>query len=661
METKHRESPRGIANLDSRLQTLLLVLLIAILSYLTANLGGTLVIRPQTNWPFWPGNVIVVSTLLLVPRRIWPILIAAAFGTYVLYDLQVGLAIHSIVLLILSDTVEVLIAAFGLNYLFNGVPQLTSVRSLAKFSIVAGVVAPSAGALLGALAASGGYGTSWRISFFSEAIAYFTVMPAILGWAGHVRSWVRASRAYYMEAVALIAILVSLSYFVFVARRASPLPALVFFLVPILLWSALRFGSTGAGTAGTIVAFLSVWGAAHGRGPFTDTAPINNVLWLQLFLLSTAVPFMFLAALVEGHKRDEEELRESEKRFRLVADTAPALIWMSGTDKLCNFFNAGWLKFTGRTLEQELGNGWTEGVHPDDLRRCISVYTASFDARVDFEMEYRLRRYDGEYHWIVDYGVPRFELDGTFCGYIGSCVDITVRKLSEDELHSLSGRLIRAQEEERARISRELHDDFSQRLALLGIGLEQLSKILPPSEGKERELVQEMLKGIKEFSSDLHSLSHQLHSSRLEHVGLVSALSGLCKEFSEKHKIEVGFSSGESRLKIPKDVALCLFRVAQEALGNVAKHSQAKSAQVQLGANANGISLRIKDDGRGFKTDSNEPGAGIGLIGMHERIRLVGGRLLVKSEVMRGTEILAEVPLHAPMREAETRVQTAGK
>jgi PAS domain S-box-containing protein len=344
-------------------------------------------------------------------------------------------------------------------------------------------------------------------------------------------------------------------------------------------------------------------------------------------------------------KRSEGVLRESERRFRLVADTTPALIWMSGTDKLCIFFNKGWLDFTGRTMEEELGEGWAAGVHPDDLEHCLGIYSGAFDARMDFELEYRLRRFDGEYRWIVDYGVPRFETDGTFRGYIGSCVDITERKSSEESLQNLSGQLIRAQEEERARIARELHDDFSQRLALLGIGLGQLWKELPESEVQERIKLLEMLKGIQEMSSDLHGLSHQLHSSRLEHVGLVSALNGLCKELGEKYRIEVHFAAREFPLNIPKDVQLCLFRVTQEALGNVVKHSQAKSAQVELGTNANGISLRITDAGRGFEPDLNNPAAGIGLVGMRERLRLVGGRLSVKSGFMQGTEVLAEVPL----------------
>jgi PAS domain S-box-containing protein len=459
--------------------------------------------------------------------------------------------------------------------------------------------------------------------------------------------------------MALLGAVSLLSYVVFVANWMSARPALLYSLVPFLLWSALRFGSTGAGTSASIVALLSIWGEVHGRGPFNEMDPISNVLSLQLFLLFAAVPFMVLAVLVEEHQQDEKALRESEKRFRLVANTAPVLIWMAGTDKLCNFFNQEWLKFTGRSLEQELGEGWTSGVHPDDLEHCLATYSASFNARIDFEMEYRLRCFDGSYHWFVDYGVPRFESDGTFCGYIGSCVDITERKTSEESLHTLTGRLISAQEDERARIARELHDDFSQRLALLGIGLGQLWKRLSPAEVEERSSVVEMLRETKEMSSDLHTLSHQLHSSKLEHVGLVSALQGLCKEIGEKSKIEVHFTHCEIPLNFPRDVALCLFRVAQEAIGNVVKHSKAKSAQVELGTNASGISLRISDQGRGFDPRIKNSGAGIGLIGMTERLRLVGGRLWVKSEPNRGTEITGEVPLTIHAEEPPKKMAAA--
>jgi PAS domain S-box-containing protein len=129
-------------------------------------------------------------------------------------------------------------------------------------------------------------------------------------------------------------------------------------------------------------------------------------------------------------------MRESETRFRTMLDAAPVMIWMSDTDRLCTFFNKRWLDFTGRTLEQEMGNGWSEGVHPDDFERCLSVYVSSFDARKDFTMEYRLRRRDGVYRWILDTGVPQEDVDGTFLGYVGSCVDISDRRQAEEKFRS---------------------------------------------------------------------------------------------------------------------------------------------------------------------------------------------------------------------------------
>lgn len=124
-------------------------------------------------------------------------------------------------------------------------------------------------------------------------------------------------------------------------------------------------------------------------------------------------------------KQASDALRESENRFRTLANSAPVLIWMSGLDKLCNWFNTVWLEFTGRSMEQELGNGWAEGVHPEDFQRCLNTYVTAFDARQKFIMDYRLRRHDGEYRWLTDHGIPRFDEQGTFLGYIGSCFDVT--------------------------------------------------------------------------------------------------------------------------------------------------------------------------------------------------------------------------------------------
>jgi PAS domain S-box-containing protein len=146
---------------------------------------------------------------------------------------------------------------------------------------------------------------------------------------------------------------------------------------------------------------------------------------------------------ITERKRAEAELRESEARFRLVADSAPVMIWMSGTDKLCTYFNKPWLDFTGRSIDRELGNGWAEGVDPEDLQRCLDTYTQAFDRREAFRIEYRLRRHDGEFRWVLDIGVPRVNPDGSFAGYIGSCIDVTEQRRSDEQLRQVQEDLAR--------------------------------------------------------------------------------------------------------------------------------------------------------------------------------------------------------------------------
>ena len=347
---------------------------------------------------------------------------------------------------------------------------------------------------------------------------------------------------------------------------------------------------------------------------------------------------------ITDRKETYQRLRESEERFRLLANAAPMMIWMSGTDKLCDYFNQPWLDFTGQPLEAQLGYGWAAGVHPEDLKSCLDTYTSAFDRRKPFKMQYRLRRNDGEYRWIFDIGVPRFKGDGSFAGYGGSCIDVTERKMTEDALSSLSGRLIKAQEEERQRIARELHDDYAQRLALLAITLENLSENVTTLSAGVGQQLREVLDQISELSADLHSLSHGLHSSTLERLGLVAGLQGFCREFAHQNGIQVKFAYANVSSGIPADMALCAFRIAQEALRNIKKHSGAAEAEVRLECSGDSLQLAVLDPGQGF--DPHKPSAGIGIRSMEERLRSLSGKLEIHSEPGKGARIEAWLPLN---------------
>jgi PAS domain S-box-containing protein len=360
---------------------------------------------------------------------------------------------------------------------------------------------------------------------------------------------------------------------------------------------------------------------------------------------------------ITERKKAQEALRESETRFELVANTAPVLIWMSDADKLRTYFNQPWLEFTGRPLEAELGNGWAEGVHPEDFRTCLDTYVKAFDRRQNFRMEYRLRRYDGEYRWLSDIGVPRFNSDGAFIGYIGSCIDITDRKIAEEALSGVSRKLIEAHEEERTRISRELHDDINQRLALLEIELEELGLNPPISPTEVSSRANGMRKRVSEIGTEIQTISHRLHSSKLEYLGIVAAAKSFCKEFSDRQKIEINFTHDLVPASVPQDISLSLFRVLQEALRNAVKHSGVRKFEVDLRGTLYEIQLTVHDAGAGFDLIETMTNPGLGLVSMQERIRLVKGTISIVSNPNSGTTIQARVPINLSRKAG----QAAGK
>jgi PAS domain S-box-containing protein len=890
-----------IVKVDSAFHTVILACLVALLLYLATTLAGALLLHPQTVWPIWPGCALLVTVLLLIPRRTWPSVIPAAFAAFVLYDLQAGVPIGSVVWFLLADTVQVLIAALFVSHFFDGVPRLNSAGAFGKYALFAVLLGPYAAAFLSAFGIPGDYWISWKISFLSEVLAFIILAPAILGWIGDGPAWVRKSRAYHVEFAVLITGVVLLGYIAFTAPETSSAQALLYSFVPFLLWAALRFGSIGLSTSVCVVAFLSIWAEVHGRGPFTKGGPFSNLFSLQLSLVFTAIPFMILAVLVEERKQTEhalrkreaelneaqrlaqvgswqwdlnteiatwseqlyritgrepflpalnfkkqrhlytaeswerlrlaveealragtpfeldlevlradgtvrwliargeaqrdaagrivqlrgtgqditerrlaqEELRESEERFRLAAQAGKmfAYEWDAATDEIVlspestQIFGTDeatpktgqqilarvhpedrerlcaaiaklcpdvphleisyrmirpdgaviWVERSGRAhfdeqgklsrmigmaaditerkrIEEALresearlrlavqagrmyvfewdpatdsivrsgrcadilnwvgdptrdtGEQFLAKVHPDDREAYAAMATGLTPEHPTYQTSYRMQQPDGGVIWLEESGHGLFDSKCGLLRTIGMVADVTERKLAEEAISSVSRRLIEAQEQERARIARELHDDLSQMMALLQIGLVKFEQEMPGLSSRARQQLHDLVEVSTEVSSSLHDLSHQLHPSKLDILGLTACIGSFCREFSRRHKMGVRFVHRNIQGEIPMDVSLCLFRIAEEALQNVVKHSGAEDAKVELSGHDNRIDLCVSDNGAGFNLESVR-GAGLGLISMRERVRLVGGHLSVESRPSRGTQIQVRIPL----------------
>ena len=369
--------------------------------------------------------------------------------------------------------------------------------------------------------------------------------------------------------------------------------------------------------------------------------------YILIALVLIIAQALLIAALLlqRARKRKAEAvLRESEDRFRVMADTIPSLVWMCDPRGRVTYLNGSRIAFTGRDPDSGFGDTWLTYVHPDDAERVLKTFYEALKTKLPFSQEYRLRRSDGAYRWMFDVASPRINGDGSFGGFIGSAIDTTDQKLAQQALERVSGQLIEAQEQERARIARDLHDDICQRLALLSMEIEQARRTTNGSRDATKQNLEDIRTHCSEITRDVQSLSHQLHSAKLDYLGVVTAINSFCTDFSKQHDVNIEFNSSNVPRTLPKDISLCLFRVAQEALQNAVKYSGTNQFYVDLFAAGNVIHLAVRDQGAGFDVQEARKIRGLGLVSMQERVNLVNGSFSVQSAPGKGTIISASVP-----------------
>ena len=290
-------------------------------------------------------------------------------------------------------------------------------------------------------------------------------------------------------------------------------------------------------------------------------------------------------------------------------------------------------------------------IHHDDLFWVLAAYQKQTRITQHFDLTFRMWASNGTLVWVQNLISVDTDSDGVTKLH-GFMMDVSERKRAEEALKDVGGRLIAAQEEERRRVARELHDDFNQRLAVLSIELDQLGQKLHEQIGLRRT-VQRLQTQAQEIAAELHRLSYKLHPSKLDHLGLAAALRSLCSELTESKKFKVEFHQSGFPAVLDRDITLCVFRIAQEGLRNCVKHSGADSARVVLTKTRNAVRLVVSDNGCGFNTKSELMEKGLGFISMKERLHLLGGEMNVYSRPLRGTRVEVSVPLRQETPQTE--------
>lgn len=388
-----------------------------------------------------------------------------------------------------------------------------------------------------------------------------------------------------------------------------------------------------------------------------------------------ALQALFISALlVQRRQRQAAQaaLRESEAHFRVMADTAPVMVWRSGIDKKCDFFNHPWLSYTGRTLEQELGDGWAEGVHPDDMKFCLETYNTAFDARQPFRMEYRLRRFDGEYRVMLDSGVPRWEDDGSFAGYIGSCIDISDRKQAERALQETHAELSRVSRltalgEFAASIAHEVRQPLTAIIINARICLRWLSAAKPDLEEVKAGLLdvvtagqraEEVIKRNRELFRH-----HKVEAEPVDINAVISDAAALVAARLRDNQITLATSLSEGLPPVTGDrieleqVLLNLIANSIDAMERVAPETR----RIDISSSFTGdqfVQVTVADQGTGLEGvdvekmftlsyTTKDTGTGVGLSVSRSIVEAHGGRLWAEEIGDRGATFCFTVPVHS--------------
>ena len=641
---------------------------IVCLAYVVAGKLGqaTTNIRSSNLGPVWPAYGIALAAILKYGYRVWPGVMAGAllvaFFSPVPHITALGQAAGA--------TLAAMTGAFLLHHFVDFRPSLSRLSDALGLIVFgafgSALVSASVGvAVLYAthVHAYSGLGAAWLIYWLGDATGVLLVTPLALTF----RDFPRLGRDRIAEGAFLLLLLAATCFVIFGDLPSIPvkLHVMAFAILPFVIWAAVHFGTSAATLSVLLTAAIATVATAYGSGPFAQDTTFTNAVLLDIYFAVLSISGITLAAVVaereqlarqqaamETRLRSEEAVRESEEKLRLILDSTAEGIYGIDLEHRCTFCNPACLRTLGyERVDELLGKNMHHLIHHTgadgtllSIEECrVHLVTRTEEGvHADDELMWRA---NGTSFPVEYWSYPQRK-GHEVVGAVVAFIDITERKLAEAALASVSGKLIEAQEQERSRIGRELHDDIGQRLALLAIELQEIHNdplILPGVRSRTGEIQ----KQISEIAADIQSLSHELHSAKLQYLGIAPAMRGFCREFGEQQRVEVDFQTHDLPGPLSADTSLCFFRVLQESLHNAVKHSGVRHFEVRLWGTSDGIHLTVRDSGEGFDHQAAKTSQGLGLVSMEERLKLLKGTLSIDSQPKRGTTIHAYLPFNS--------------
>ena len=630
-----------------------LQLLLAFAVYFAAGKLGLAVPFTSGNVsPVWPAAGVAVGLVLLWGIRIAP---AIAFAAFLVNFLSAIPALAAIGMGI-GNASSAVAAAYLLRHLSGFQVPLSRLRDVLRLVMFGAVLATNIAAFVGVSAltlshtrAWSGYASAWGIWWLGDAMGVLIAAPLVLNG----RELLRLCRGWRVLELCLACLaLLGVSSAVFGPWAAVRDDVLALVVFPFVVWAAIRFRIAGAALASLLVASVAVWGTLKGFGPFVNHSPLHNAVLLQVFIAVSALTGLVLAAVIsereDFQERVEERTRELEQKTEQLANQAKLLdlandaILVRNVEGGITYWSKGAERLYGWRKEEALSRTIHELFHTE-----FPSDGSAIPGTDSWEGELRQKRRDGLWIMVASRWTTLRDNKGKAMGWLEINTDITARQRAEVTARSLTRRMLSLEADERRRIARELHDSLGQYLTSLKINLDLFSKAA--NENKKAALLAECFQMADQCLNETRTISHLLHPPLLDEAGLGSAARWYVDGFAHRSGLKVNLDVPPDLGRLRRDIETALFRVVQEALTNVHRHSGASVVDVRVDVDAEQVWLEVKDNGRGISQDrlravESGAGTGVGLAGMRERVRELGGSLTIESS-QTGTLLRVSIPI----------------